>query len=163
MLAFLRMARMPAPQIHSTSLRAYFEALTKAVFRTGSSPGVVEARWGGLTAAFEGFDPARVASFTAQRIDGLMHEARMVRNRRKIEATIGNAAEMVAIDRAHRGFGNYLRSHGGTDELIEDLKARFACLGDEGAIFFLEAVSDIWIARLRSPIPGMWTACPQLQ
>jgi DNA-3-methyladenine glycosylase I len=136
------MARTATPQSSSATLRDYFEALTKAVFRTGTSPGVVEARWGGLTAAFEGFDPARVALFESQRIDGLMHEARMVRNRRKIEATIDNAMEMVAIDRAHRGFANYLRSHNGTEALIEDLKARFACLGDEGAMFFIEAVSE---------------------
>jgi DNA-3-methyladenine glycosylase I len=136
------MARTATPHSRSTSLRDYFEALTKAVFRAGTSPGVVEARWGGLTAAFEGFDPARVALFTSQRIDRLMHDARMMRNRRKIEATIDNAVEMVTIDRTHRGFANYLCSHSGTEALIDDLKARFTCLGDDGATFFLEAVSE---------------------
>jgi 3-methyladenine DNA glycosylase Tag len=136
------MARTAIKKNSPAILRDYFEALTRAVFRMGTSPGVVEARWGGLTAAFEGFDPARVALFTSQRIDGLMHEARMVRNRRKIEATVDNAVEMVAIDRAHRGFDNYLRSHSGTDELVADLTSRFACLGDEGAMFFLKAVSE---------------------
>lgn len=130
------------PTIDSMSLTAYFEALTKAVFGTGISMGVVEARWGGITAAFEGFDPRRVARFTREQVDALMQDARMVRNRRKIEATVENAAEIVALDREHDGFANYLRAQGGPDETVADLGRRFSMLGEEGAHLFLRLVDE---------------------
>ncbi len=124
------------------SLSDYFEVLSKAVFKSGISWGVVEARWGGLRAAFHGFDPARVASFTPETVERLMSDARMMRSRTKIEATIDNAAEIVTIDREHGGFGNYLRSHSGFDEAVRDLTSRFRCLGESGAYSFLQLVGE---------------------
>src|SRR5688572_3645569 len=135
--------RMPGtapPKITPHSLRDYFEMLTKGVFQAGTSWGVVEARWGGLTAAFERFEPAKVALFTSATVDSLMVDPRMVRNRRKIEATVENAAAMVALEREHGDFRSYLDSHADRDEAVEDLGRRFRCLGDEGAHFFLQAV-----------------------
>ena len=136
------MPRKAPPKISPQSLRDYFEVLTKAVFKSGISWGVVEARWGGLNAAFEGFDPARVASFTPDTVDALMRDARMVRSRSKIEATVDNAAQIVTLDREHGGFRNYLRSHGGFDETVSDLTSRFRFLGEPGACFFLHAVGE---------------------
>jgi len=136
------MPRTATPKIGPQSLSDYFEMLTKAVFKSGISWGVVEARWGGLRAAFEGFDPARVACFTPQTVDGLMRDARMVRSRSKIEATVDNAAEILALDREHGDFRNYLRSHPGFDEQVRDLTARFRFLGEAGAYFFLHAVGE---------------------
>src|SRR5688572_28070373 len=119
--------QMPGKARRNTtlSLTDYFEALTKAVFGTGISLSVVEARWGGLTAAFEGFDPVKVARFTPERIDGLMQDARMVRNRRKIEATVDNAAQIVALDREPGGFAGYLRTQGDHERVVDDLGRRF--------------------------------------
>jgi DNA-3-methyladenine glycosylase I len=130
------------PTIQPNSLSDYFEVLTKAVFQSGISWGVIEARWGGLTAAFDEFDPQAVAGFTPQTVDRLMQDARVVRNRRKLEATIVNAAEIVALDREYGGFRNYLRSHPGYEALVEDLKRRFRMLGDRGAWFFLHVVGE---------------------
>ena len=149
------MPRKAPPKISPQNLSDYFEVLTKAVFKSGISWGVVEARWGGLTAAFDGFDPARVASFTPETVDELMRDARMVRSRRKIEATVDNAAAIVALDREHDGFRNYLRSHAGFDETVSDLTTRFRFLGDAGAYFFLHVVGeqvpshDAWLAARR--------------
>lgn len=129
-------------RITSPSLTDYFEALTKAVFGTGISMGVVEARWGGVTTALEGFAPEKVARFTPQHVDDLMHDARMVRNRRKIEATVGNAVEIVALDREHGGFANYLRARGDDGRVVEDLAHRFSMLEEESAQLFLRLVDD---------------------
>ena len=131
-----------ATRTTSMSLRDYFEALTKAVFRSGISMGVVEARWGGLRAAFADFDPVRVARFTPETIEALMQDPRIVRNRRKIEATVDNAAAIVALDREHGGLGGYLRSHAGAEEVVEDLAHRFKVLDENGALFFLRAVGE---------------------
>jgi len=147
--------RKAPPKISPQGLSDYFEVLTKAVFKSGHSWGVIEARWGGLRAAFEDFDPARVAQFTPDVVEGLMRNARMMRNRDKIEATVENAAAIVSLDREHRGFRNYLRSHGGFDAIVSDLTSRFRCLGDAGAYFFLESVGEPvpshedWVAARR--------------
>ena len=140
------MPRTAPPQIRPPSLSDYFEVLSKAVFKTGMSWGVVEARWGGLRAAFERFDPARVASFTPETVERLMSDARIVRSRPKIEATVDNAAQMLTLDREHMGFHNYLRSHEIFDEAVHDLTSRFRYLDESGAYFFLEAVGE--------PVPG---------
>ncbi len=129
-----------ANTITPMSLTHIFEALTKAVFGTGISMAVVEARLGGLTAAFEGFDPVRVARFTPAKVDELMQDARMVRNRRKIEATVDNAAVIVALDDEHGGFANYLRAHDDHDQVVEDLGRRFSMLDSEGALHFLRLI-----------------------
>jgi DNA-3-methyladenine glycosylase I len=125
------------------------------VFKSGISWGVVEARWGGLRAAFDDFDPSRVACFTPDTVEQLMSDARIVRSRAKIEATVENAAAIVTLDREHGGFRNYLRSHGSFEDAVVDLTSRFRCLGDSGAYFFLHTVGervpprDEWVAARR--------------
>ncbi len=52
----------------------------------------------GYRAAFDAFDPERMAAYTAQDRARLMADARIVRNRAKIDAFIGNARAYLAID-----------------------------------------------------------------
>ncbi len=47
--------------------------------------------------AFSGFDPDRVARFTPARVERLLHNEGIVRNRQKIEAAIGNARLALAV------------------------------------------------------------------
>ena len=49
--------------------------------------------------AFAGFDPAKVARFDARRIERLLHNPGIVRNRLKIEAAVGNARATLALQR----------------------------------------------------------------
>ena len=95
---------MQAPQqIEPTRLADYLDVLTKAVFQSGMSWRVVEAKWDGFREAFAGFDPATVAAFTDDDVERLAADTRIIRNRRKIEATITNAETMLALDaRARR-------------------------------------------------------------
>jgi DNA-3-methyladenine glycosylase I len=147
--------RKAPAKICPQSLSDYFEVLTKAVFKSGISWGVIEARWGGLSAAFAGFDPAQVAAFTPETVEQLMRDARMVRNRDKIEATVDNAGAIVSLDREHGTFRKYLRSLGDFEDAVNDLTSRFRCLGDAGAYFFLKSVGEPvpshedWVAARR--------------
>jgi 3-methyladenine DNA glycosylase Tag len=120
----------------------YLEVMTKAVFQSGMSWQVIEAKWDGFRDAFEGFDAERVAGFTPDDVDRLAQDTRIVRNRRKIEATVDNAVEMVALDREYKGFRNYLRSHGSFDETVADLKHHFSFLGETGSYHFLHVVGE---------------------
>jgi hypothetical protein len=134
---------MEAPkQIRPKVLGDYLEVMTKAVFQSGISWRVIEAKWDGFREAFHGFDPGWVASLEPPDVDRLAEDTRIVRNRRKIEATVHNAQVMLELDRDHRGFRRYLRSHGGFDDTVADLKKRFKFLGDLGAYYFLYVVRE---------------------
>jgi 3-methyladenine DNA glycosylase Tag len=124
------------------TLGDYLEVMTKAVFQSGISWRVIEAKWDGFREAFEGFDAEKVAGFTPDHVDRLVQDTRIVRNRRKIQATIDNAVEMVELDREHKGFRNFLRSHGSFEETVADLKRHFGFLGETGSYFFLYVVGE---------------------
>jgi 3-methyladenine DNA glycosylase Tag len=137
------MAPAQAPKrIQPKDLSDYFEVVTKAVFQSGISWAVIEKKWDGFRAAFEGFDPEKVAQFSPKDIDRLAEDTAIVRNRRKIEATVENAETMVALDRDHGGFRNYLRSFGDFEGLVADLKKRFRFLGETGCYYFLHVVGE---------------------
>jgi DNA-3-methyladenine glycosylase I len=129
-------------KIRPKSLDDYFEVMTKAVFQSGISWQVIDAKWDGFREAFAGFDVEKVASFTPDDVNRLAQDTRIVRNRRKIEAAVDNAVEMVALDREHKGFRNYLRSHGSFGETVADLKRHFSFVGDTGSYYFLHVVGE---------------------
>jgi 3-methyladenine DNA glycosylase Tag len=134
---------VPAPpQIRPRGLADYLEVLTRAVFQSGLNWRVIDAKWDGFREAFHGFDPAWVANLTPEQVDELATDRRIVRNRRKIEATVDNAQAMLELDARHGGFQRYLRSHPGFDETVADLRRRFAFLGDTGAYYFLYVVGE---------------------
>jgi DNA-3-methyladenine glycosylase I len=146
------------PRIKPKNLADYFEVMTKAVFQSGISWRVVEAKWDGFRKALKGCDPSKVADLTPRDVDRLAEDATIIRNRKKIEATVENAETMLALDKEHGGFGKYLRSHGGFDETVSDLRKRFRFLGDTGSYYFLYCVGekvpghDEWVeSRGRDP------------
>lgn len=57
---------------------------------------------------FAGFDPARVARFTAARIKKLMADPGIVRNRLKIESAVANARAFLAVQREFGSFDKYV-------------------------------------------------------
>jgi DNA-3-methyladenine glycosylase I len=132
-----------APErIDVQSLSDYFEVMSKAVFQSGMSWQVVESKWRGTTEAFDGFDPLEVADYTEADVDRLAADTRIIRNRRKIVATIHNAGELLELDQEYRGFQNYLRSHDGYDSLEKDMRKRFKFLGKTGIYYFLYVVGE---------------------
>ncbi|WP_051988645.1 DNA-3-methyladenine glycosylase I [Kineosphaera limosa] len=76
--------------------RGVFERLSLEAFQSGLSWATILRKRPGFRAAFEGFDPDRVAGYGESAVARLMGDAGIVRNRRKIEATIGNARATVA-------------------------------------------------------------------
>ena len=141
--ATLRVVPGQAPaKIDPKSPDDYLEVMTKAVFQSGISWRVIEAKWDGFREAFQGFDAETVAALTPEDVDRLAQDTRIVRNRRKIQATIDNAVELIELDREHNGFRNYLRSHDSFEETVADLKRHFSFLGDSGSYYFLYVVGE---------------------
>lgn len=60
--------------------------------------------------ALDGFDPERIARFTPARIDQLMGNAGIIRNRLKLNAAVKNARAFLAAQEAFDGFDRYLWS-----------------------------------------------------
>jgi len=58
--------------------------------------------------AFHGFDPARVARYTAKDVKRLLADAGIVRNRAKIEAAINNAQRFLEVQKEFGSFDVYI-------------------------------------------------------
>jgi DNA-3-methyladenine glycosylase I len=65
--------------------------------------------------AFVGFDPALVARFTPKRVERLLKDPGIVRNRLKVTSTVGNAKAFLAVQKEFGSFDAYVwRFVGGT-------------------------------------------------
>lgn len=133
-----------------TSLSDYLAAMSKAVFQSGMNWQVIEKKWDGICDAFDGFDPMKVAAYTPNDVERLMADARVIRNLKKIEATIANAGELIVTDREFDGFAKYLASFPDNEALVKDLHKRFQFLGESVAHFFL------WGVGINSPEQDAW-------
>ncbi|WP_202916013.1 MULTISPECIES: DNA-3-methyladenine glycosylase I [unclassified Mycolicibacterium] len=68
-----------------------FEVLALTYFENGLSWAAVFDKRSNLRSAFRGFVPAAVAAMTPNDVERLMADTNIIRNRRKIEATVHNA------------------------------------------------------------------------
>jgi DNA-3-methyladenine glycosylase I len=57
---------------------------------------------------FAGFDPARVARFDRRKVESLLRDPGIVRNRAKVEGAVGSARAFLAVAREHGSFDAYL-------------------------------------------------------
>lgn len=98
--------------------RALFEKLALEGFQSGLSWIAILRRRPAFRELFHGFDIDRVAEMTAKDVERLLTDARIIRNRAKIEATIANAGivrdliagEPGALDRMLWGFAPPVRT-----------------------------------------------------
>lgn len=62
----------------------------------------------GYRAAFDGFDPEKIARYRPARVEKLLGNAAIVRNRLKIESTISNARAFLDVREREGSFDNYI-------------------------------------------------------
>jgi DNA-3-methyladenine glycosylase I len=87
-----------------------FERLALESFQAGLSWSTILRKREGFRTAFAGFDPALVSAFGDDDRERLMADARIVRNRAKIDATIANAGLVLAVAAELGSFDAYLAS-----------------------------------------------------
>jgi DNA-3-methyladenine glycosylase I len=80
-----------------TGERALYERICLEGFQSGLSWRTVLAKRPAFREVFAGFDPSVVAGFGPGDVDRLLLDARIIRHRRKIEATIANARATVTL------------------------------------------------------------------
>lgn len=85
-----------------------FELLTLESAQSGLSWLTVLRKREGYQAAFAGFDPDAVASFSARDLDRLVGDDRIIRHRGKVRSTINNARALLAVRAARGSFTNYV-------------------------------------------------------
>jgi len=88
--------------------RELFERLALESFQAGLAWVTILRKREAFRGAFGGFDPALVARYGDSDRARLLADAGIVRNRAKIEATIGNASAFLAVAASHGSFASYL-------------------------------------------------------
>ncbi len=87
--------------------RALYEKLILDGFQAGLSWITILRKRENFRAAFDQFEPARIARYNEKEIQALLQDAGIIRHRGKIEAAIGSAQAYLKI-MEQDGFSNYL-------------------------------------------------------
>jgi DNA-3-methyladenine glycosylase I len=88
--------------------RHLFELLTLEGAQAGLSWTTILRKREGYRSAFEHFDPGRVARFNRRKIEGLLRDPSIVRNRLKIESTVNNAGRILEVQAELGSFDSYI-------------------------------------------------------
>ena len=88
--------------------RHLFEMLVLEGAQAGLSWSTILRKRENYRKAFAGFDPVKVARFDGRRRAALMRDAGIVRNRQKIEATVNNARQVLAVQQEFGSLATYL-------------------------------------------------------
>jgi 3-methyladenine DNA glycosylase Tag len=91
--------------------------MTKRVFCAGFAWSVIESKWDGFEDAFLRFQPAKLTFQPEDYWEGLMRDARIVRNGAKILSVRENAAFVREIAKEHGSFGKFLAKWPSSDEI----------------------------------------------
>ena len=98
--------------------RRHFEFLILESAQAGLSWRTILNKRDGYRRAFAGFDPERVARFNRRSVERLVADPGIVRNRRKIEAAIGNARHYLAIQEEFGSFTDYVWRFVGGEPIV---------------------------------------------
>lgn len=114
------------------------------IFRAGLDWRMVRGKWPGIRRAFDGFDVQKVARYDASDVDRLMSDPNVIRNRRKIEAVVYNAAAVLRVTEEFGSFAGYVRTieEQGWEQLVKAMTRRFKHLGTNSALHFLHNVGE---------------------
>ena len=88
--------------------RTLFEFLVLEGAQAGLSWSTILRKREGYRRAFAGFDPERVARFRPARIETLLGDASIVRNRAKVTSAVENAKAFLAVRREHGTFDAFV-------------------------------------------------------
>lgn len=141
--------------------RKLFEMLTLEGFQAGLSWLTILKKREAFREAFDNFQPDVIARYGPEKVEALMADAGIVRNRRKIEAAIRNAVVYLSIQKEFGSFDRYLWAFTGgnvilntddeprthtelSDRISKDLKRRgMSFVGTTIIYAFLQAVGVV--------------------
>jgi DNA-3-methyladenine glycosylase I len=117
--------------------RVFFEFLTLEGAQAGLSWSTILAKRENYRRLFAGFDPAKVARFTPARVEKLLLDPGIVRNRLKVEGTLKNAKAFLAVQKEFGSFDEYVWRFVGGRPIVnrpKDLKGVPATTSESDAL-----------------------------
>ena len=90
---------------------ALFERLVLKINQAGLSWLTILKKREGFRDAYRGFALGKVARFGARERTRLLGDARIIRNRLKVDAAIENARRILALRRSHGSFAGWIDAH----------------------------------------------------
>ena len=88
--------------------KALFELVVLEGAQAGLSWRTILHRREGYRKAFQGFDPAVVAEYTPEKVDELLQDPGIIRNRRKVESAVRNAGAFLRVQDEYGSFDEYV-------------------------------------------------------
>jgi len=98
--------------------RRLFEMLTLEGAQAGLSWATILHKRDGYREAFAGFDPAKVARFNPRKVERLLQDPSIVRNRLKVESTVANARATIVVQEEVGSLDAYLWSFVGGAPIV---------------------------------------------
>jgi DNA-3-methyladenine glycosylase I len=114
----------------------FLELVTQTLFITGFDERVVRRRWNAFTTAFAGFDVDAVAAFDEVQIERLVaQESDIIRNNRKVRATVANAGACARLRQEHGSLAAFVAGLHALEEskACKQLTGLFVGIGEAGA------------------------------
>lgn len=88
--------------------KVFFEFLILESAQAGLSWYTILKRRDNYRVAFSQFDPIKVSQYTPEKIDELVQNTGIIRNRKKIEAVVNNAACFLLVQKEFGSFSDYI-------------------------------------------------------
>lgn len=98
---------------------ALYELLILETFQAGLSWECVLNKREAFRSAFDGFDPQKVASYGEEKLEAMMQNPGIIRNRRKLLAAVKNSKVFLEIQAEFGSFDRYLQSFTGGKTYFE--------------------------------------------
>lgn len=104
--------------------KALYELLLLESFQAGLSWECILNKREAFRRAFDGFDAQKVSAYGEEKIEALMQDAGIVRNRRKIAAAVENSRIFLEIQKEYGSFDAYLWGFTGGKTVFEEYTLR---------------------------------------
>ena len=88
--------------------RKWFEYITLDAFQAGLSWSIVLNKRQNFRKAFDNFDPLKISKYNQNKVDELIQDAGIIRNKLKINATITNANAFLEVQKEYGSFDKYI-------------------------------------------------------
>ena len=102
--------------------RKHFEFLTLESAQAGLSWYTVLRKRANYRKAFAKFDPAKVARFSATKVEQMLQDSGLIRNRRKISAAVENARHFLAVQDEFGSFSAYIWRFVGGEPIVNEFR-----------------------------------------
>ena len=104
--------------------REQFEFLVLESAQAGLSWFTILKRREGYRRLYDGFDPNLVARYDEDRINKMLLDPGIIRNRKKIESSVNNARKFLEVQEKHGSFCNYLWNFVDDSQIINHFQDR---------------------------------------